>query len=128
MGNTLDIKKELADSYELFLQCVLALTNTSKTIVMIKEFIKEERKANPHCSSCLFGSTECIACIINESKGEKMLKNAYDIFEKEANVLFETVKGLINLKEVEKFTSDDEALCSASLLKEAINKAFFKED
>ena len=55
MENTTNLKKELTDAFELFLQCVLALASTSKNIAELKKLIKEERKTNPNCSSCLFG-------------------------------------------------------------------------
>lgn len=127
MGKTTNLKKELADAFELFLQCVLALANTSKNIAELKRLIQEERKTKSNCSSCLFGQIECDACIINETQCEKLLKAFYDIFEKEANVLFKTVDGINSINEVLNFTSDEEE-CFSSLLKDAVQSAPFKEE
>ena len=126
MENTTNLKKELADAFELFLQCVLALASTSKNIAELKKLIKEERKTNPNCSSCLFVQIGCDACIINETEYEKLLKAFYNIFEKEAKVLFQTVAGINSLIDVLHFTSDEE--CFSSLLKDAVHNATFKEE
>ena len=127
MENTTNLKKELADAFELFLQCVLALASTSKNIAQLKRLIKKERKTNPNCSSCLFGQIGCDACIINETECEKLLKAFYNIFEREAKVLFQTVAGINSLIDVLHFTSDEEE-CFSSLLKDAVRNAPFKEE
>lgn len=127
MENTTNLKKELADAFELFLQCVLALSGTSKNIAELKRLIKEERKTNHNCSSCLFGQIECDACIINETQCEKLLKAFYGIFERESKVLFQTVAGINSLIDVLHFTSDEEE-CFSSSLKDAVQSAPFKEE